>query len=231
MDYLFSLGHQRIGYVGECHNETRYQGYLESFQKHNLNIEPAYVIETKQTEIAGFEVMQKLMQEKKRPTAIYCANDITAIGMLKCLNQFHNRYYRPSIISSDDIEEAENGMNGNCNCYFVVKGDGSVYLCDFYCMDEWKLGTVNEPFQTMLVSERAKAFLSRGSELHEKCNQCPHFTLCRGGCRRWRETGEEGKFDLNYLCPAYEIFFTHCSERIHKLGKMIQQKYGTYQEG
>ena len=134
-------------------------------------------------------------------------------------------------ISSDDIEEAENGMNGNCNCYFVVEGDGSVYPCDFYCMDEWKLGTVNEPFQTMLVSERSKAFLSRGSELHEKCNQCPHFTLCRGGCRRWRETGEEGKFDLNYLCPAYEIFFTHCSERIHKLGKMIQQKYGTYQEG
>lgn len=108
MDYLFSLGHQRIGYVGECHNETRYQGYLESFRKHNLTVEPAYVIETKQTEIGGFEVMQKLMQEKNRPTAIYCANDITAIGMLKCLNQFHNRYYRSSIISSDDIEEAEN---------------------------------------------------------------------------------------------------------------------------
>lgn len=124
----------------------------------------------------------------------------------------------------------ECGMNGNCNCYFVVEGDGSVYPCDFYCMDEWKLGTVNEPFQTMLVSERAKAFLSRGSELHEKCSSCPHFSLCRGGCRRWRETGEEGKFDLNYLCPAYEIFFSHCSERIHKLGKMIQQKYGTYQE-
>lgn len=108
VDYLFSLGHQRIGYVGECQNETRYQGYLESFRKHNLTVEPDYVIETKQTEIAGFEVMQKLLQEKNRPTAIYCANDITAIGMLKCLNQFHNRYYRPSIISSDDIEEAEN---------------------------------------------------------------------------------------------------------------------------
>lgn len=31
----------------------------------------------------------------------------------------------------------ECGMNGCCNCYFVVEGDGSVYPCDFYCMDAW----------------------------------------------------------------------------------------------
>ena len=30
-----------------------------------------------------------------------------AIGMLKCLNKYKNRYYVPSIISSDDIEEAQ----------------------------------------------------------------------------------------------------------------------------
>lgn len=42
-----------------------------------------------------------------RPTGIYCANDITAIGMLKYLGSGKSRYYTPSIISSDDIEEAQ----------------------------------------------------------------------------------------------------------------------------
>ena len=50
----------------------------------------------------------------------------------------------------------ECGMNGCCNCYFVVEGDGSVYPCDFYCMDEWKLGTVNDGFVQMKTSEKAK---------------------------------------------------------------------------
>ena len=68
---------------------------------------PEYVIETYQTEKEGFQTMQKFLKLKEPPTGIYCANDITAIGMLKCLNKYKNRYYVPSIISSDDIEEAQ----------------------------------------------------------------------------------------------------------------------------
>lgn len=115
------------------------------------------------------------------------------------------------------------GMNGCCNCYFVVEGDGSVYPCDFYCMDQWKLGTVMEDFQELIQSERAKEFLSRGV-MHEKCKSCPHERLCHGGCRRWRER-EEGRIGLNDLCPAYEIFFEHCGERIERLGEYIRRKY------
>lgn len=51
--------------------------------------------------------MKKFLQADNSPTGIYCANDITAIGMLKCLNKYKNRFYMPSIISSDDIEEAQ----------------------------------------------------------------------------------------------------------------------------
>lgn len=47
------------------------------------------------------------MKSDKSPTGIYCANDITAIGMLKYLAKCKNRYYTPSIISSDGIEEAQ----------------------------------------------------------------------------------------------------------------------------
>lgn len=107
VEYLISLGHRSIGYVGETHNEARYSGYLETMQKHEIEVESDYVVECKQTEAEGFEIMKQLLQSGDCPTGIYCANDITAIGMLKCLNKFKNRYYTPSIVSSDDIEQAQ----------------------------------------------------------------------------------------------------------------------------
>lgn len=107
VEYLVSLGHREIGYVGQCHNESRYKGYMDVLYKHDIELNPDYIMETNQIEAEGFEVMKKLLQAGEGPSAIYCANDITAIGMLKCLNRYKNRNYNPSIISSDDIEEAQ----------------------------------------------------------------------------------------------------------------------------
>lgn len=106
VEYLISLGHRNIAYVGECRNEARYRGFIETLQKHDLDIVHDYIIETKQTEAEGFEIMKQLLKSDDCPTAVYCANDITAIGMLKCLNKYRNRY-QLSIVASDDIEEAQ----------------------------------------------------------------------------------------------------------------------------
>lgn len=53
--------------------------------------------QTNQSEKEGFEAIQKILKEEDRPTGIYCANDITAVGMLKYLSKKKNRYYMPSI--------------------------------------------------------------------------------------------------------------------------------------
>ena len=119
----------------------------------------------------------------------------------------------------------ECGMNGCCNCYFVVEGDGSVYPCDFYCMDEWKLGTVNDGFVQMKTSEKAKAFVEASRPVCATCHECSYFSLCRGGCRRWREPFVDGKPGLNQLCSAYRMFFAHAAERMERLGVYIRQKY------
>ena len=36
VNYLISCGHQKIGYVGDCHNETRYIGYQEALVHHGI---------------------------------------------------------------------------------------------------------------------------------------------------------------------------------------------------
>lgn len=113
------------------------------------------------------------------------------------------------------------GMNGSCNCYLVVEGDGSVYPCDFYCTDEWKLGTIEESFESLVASDKAKKFVDDSKYETDECRDCSHFLLCRGGCRRWREPFVEEKPGQNALCEAYKIFFEHTAERIKKLGMTI----------
>lgn len=107
VEYLISLGHENIGYVGSCGNEARYKGYVKTLQQHGLDLDTDYVINTKLSEIDGYEAMKQFMESGRCPTGIYCANDITAIGMLKYMNKCKNKYYTPSIISSDGIEEAQ----------------------------------------------------------------------------------------------------------------------------
>ena len=107
VEYLISLGHRNIGYVGDCYNEARYRGYLEALHKHDIEPDSLFIIQTNQSEKEGFEAIQKIINEEDRPTGIYCANDITAVGMLKYLSKKKNRYYMPSIIASDDIDEAQ----------------------------------------------------------------------------------------------------------------------------
>lgn len=106
VEHLIALGHTGIGYIGECHNEARYMGYLETLRRHGLDPDPDFMIETDQTEPGGYEAMERLLQLEEYPTGIYCSNDITAVGVLKSLARRKN-LYRPSVIASDDILEAQ----------------------------------------------------------------------------------------------------------------------------
>jgi DNA-binding LacI/PurR family transcriptional regulator len=108
VEHLIQLGHHKIGYVGACNNEARYRGYLNTLDRHGLTVDASHIIETMQTEQEGYEAMEHMLASGNYPTGIYCANDITAIGMLKCLNQKGGKLRIPSIIASDDIEEAQN---------------------------------------------------------------------------------------------------------------------------
>lgn len=106
--YLISLGHERIAYIGSCKNEARYDGFIETLSRHDLVIHPEYLTEVQHTERDGFKAMEKICRLPELPTAVYCANDIIAIGALKYLSTHRLLHYRPSIIGSDDISEAQN---------------------------------------------------------------------------------------------------------------------------
>ncbi|MGN0433898.1 MAG: LacI family DNA-binding transcriptional regulator [Bilifractor sp.] len=107
IDYLCSLGHRNIAYVGSCFNESRYHGYQNALKKHQIELIPSFVTDTVPTESAGSRAVEHFLKMEERPTAIYCANDITAVGVLKYLKRHRQYYYNPSVIGSDDIEGAQ----------------------------------------------------------------------------------------------------------------------------
>lgn len=102
--------------------------------------------------------------------------------------------------------------SGQCGGYLIVEADGSLYPCDFYALDEWKLGTVEDELKNLMASEKMLAFQRRSFGKPAKCKGCRYFRLCRGGCPRdWTEL--DGKTE-NYYCPAFQMFFDYAGERI-----------------
>lgn len=103
VSYLIKLGHNNIAYIGDCTFESRYTGYYQTLLAHKISLNYANVHQTGQTEKEGFQVMSKIINSEERPSAIFCANDITAIGVLNALKANKKRGYLPSVISIDNI--------------------------------------------------------------------------------------------------------------------------------
>ena len=74
--------------------------------ENGLDIDFEHIIQARSSEADGYRSMEQILQMQNRPTGIYCSGDIIAVGMLKALNKYKNKYYNPSIISSDNISEA-----------------------------------------------------------------------------------------------------------------------------
>lgn len=79
------------------------------------------------------------------------------------------------------------GMGGRCHPQLVVEADGTVYPCDFYCLDEYALGSLAEMTISQLLQQPAVTrFLSRSQTLPMRCSGCRWKEFCGGGCERMR---------------------------------------------
>ncbi len=107
---------------------------------------------------------------------------------------------------------------GQCGAYFVVEGDGSVYPCDFFALDAWKLGRLGEQcLGEMAEGETAGRFLARGREKPAECLACPWRALCNGGCKRDWDTAPDGPH--NYYCRAFRMLFLHAEGRMKAIAQ------------
>ena len=112
MEELLSLGHKSIAYIGNCSYESRYVGYCDMLIKNHLHIDTSIIRDTDQTFEEAVLSAERLLDDMKEGkadfTSIFCANDITAIGVLSVLKK-EKKSIRDSIsvISIDNIEKSQ----------------------------------------------------------------------------------------------------------------------------
>lgn len=107
--HLIRSGHRHIGYIGETDNEIRFEAYKAILQREGIRIDWTVVSDCLQDSSGGYQGAEKLVKSAAElPTAVFCANDTTAIAALKRFSELGISIPKKmSLISIDDIEMAQ----------------------------------------------------------------------------------------------------------------------------
>lgn len=134
----------------------------------------------------------------------------------------HNRYFENLLLMLRGWEPESCSLRGVCGEQWVIEADGSVYPCDFYALDEWRLGSILEnSFQEMEAERERLGFAEGSRQVPEDCARCRWYPLCRNGCRRSRLPTPEGGLGRNAFCAAYQEFFGYAYPRLRELSACL----------
>ena len=99
------------------------------------------------------------------------------------------------------------GKLGYCSLQFVIETDGSVYPCDFYVLQKYCIGNINNhSFDDLLKNTNVRKFLEEEKNFSYLCDTCKFYTICQGNYKRQNQC----MFD-DYYC-GYQILL----ENIYK---------------
>ncbi|ABV38591.1 arylsulfatase regulator (Fe-S oxidoreductase) [Shewanella sediminis HAW-EB3] len=113
-----------------------------------------------------------------------------------------------------------------CGQQLMVETDGSVYSCDHYGYDEFKLSNSESSLKAMANSERQVTFgAAKYEALSNKCRDCDFLDICNGGCPKNRTLKTVQGENHNVLCEGYEIFFKHALPKMLSMVDAMKQGY------
>jgi LacI family repressor for deo operon, udp, cdd, tsx, nupC, and nupG len=107
--YLITKGHCRIAHIRgpeeHRHAEERYRAYLDTLMEYDIPPKKEYIVEGDFRRLSGRQAMEKLLETRPLPTAVFCANDKMAIGALQVAKERGFRVHDDiTILGFDGIE-------------------------------------------------------------------------------------------------------------------------------
>lgn len=111
--HLIEHGHQCIGMITNApldytSAQQRRDGYLKALRRAKLHTSKTFIKEGNYTPASGFEAMKSLLQVTPRPTAVFVASDVVAIGAILAIKEAGLRIPRDmAVVGFDDIPLAE----------------------------------------------------------------------------------------------------------------------------
>jgi LacI family transcriptional regulator len=112
VQHLVSLGHKKIAHIaGFLYTDTgieRLEGYRKTLNLANIPFNPDYMVETGYKEADGYKAMSKMLRLADRPTAVFAANDLLAMGAILAIHEKGLRVPEDiSVVGFDDIWVAD----------------------------------------------------------------------------------------------------------------------------
>jgi DNA-binding LacI/PurR family transcriptional regulator len=107
-EYLLSLGHRRIGYItgppSASSSRERLEGCRTALQEQGVDIPEEWIAPGDGRIAGGASGIRYLLERSPRPTAVFCYNDMTAIGALQAAREIGLRVPADlSLVGYDDI--------------------------------------------------------------------------------------------------------------------------------
>jgi LacI family transcriptional regulator len=107
--HLVERGHREIAMIDgpEGSGTSRRRGYLRALSQAGLTPVPHEPLRSDWTRKAGAEALPSILSASPRPTAIFCSNDRTAIGVIDAAHELDLSVPDDlAVVGFDDIEEA-----------------------------------------------------------------------------------------------------------------------------
>ncbi len=110
-EHLLALGHRRLAFIGPASSaytfRMRERGFVQALRDAGVALTSPHLRRVPASVAGGQEGMRELLAQHHRPTAVFCANDLVALGALKaCLVAGVAVPGEISIVGCDDIEMA-----------------------------------------------------------------------------------------------------------------------------
>lgn len=87
VDYLVRLGHRRIGHIagdlGLLDGQERLSSFRKALAAHGLPVREEWIREGRFTEAGGSKAGAELLAQEQLPSAVFCANDDSALGLIR----------------------------------------------------------------------------------------------------------------------------------------------------
>ncbi|HCW98206.1 MULTISPECIES: HTH-type transcriptional repressor PurR [Pantoea] len=109
--YLIERGHRDIGAIpGQLERNTgggRHAGFLKALQEAGIAVRSEWIVQGDFEPESGYQAMQQILQQKQRPTAIFCGGDIMAMGAICAADEMGLRVPQDiSVIGYDNVRNA-----------------------------------------------------------------------------------------------------------------------------
>ncbi len=89
IEHLIQFGHRKIAHIsGPLYTDTglqRLEGYRKALKKFGVEFSLDYIAESKYDEDGGYKAMKQLFSLENKPTAVFAANDLIAIGAISAI--------------------------------------------------------------------------------------------------------------------------------------------------